>query len=94
MSGVLILKGGRVMDPASQRDEVLDVLIAGGIIQKIGRNLESSEARVIPADGKIVAPGLIDLHAHLREPGGEAHETIRSGAMAAAAGSGGSIILK
>ena len=85
MREALILQKGRVMDPASQTDEVMDVLIAEGVIQKMGHDIKMPGARVIPLEGKMVTPGLIDLHTHLREPGGEAHETIRSGAMAAAA---------
>lgn len=81
-----ILKGGRVIDPANQRDEVCDVLIENGTIQCIGKNLPADGIQSIDVTGKIVAPGLIDMHVHLREPGQEAKEDFCSGSMAAAAG--------
>ena len=81
----ILIQGGRVIDPASGRDETADVAIAGGKVVKIGA--ASSKARhVIDARGKIVCPGLIDLHVHCREPGHEEEETIASAAGAAAAG--------
>lgn len=86
--GNLLIRGGRVLDPASGRDEVTDVLIAEGRIAKIGNweggSLEGWE--VIDAGGLLVVPGLIDMHVHLREPGREDEETIVSGSEAAAAG--------
>lgn len=82
----LLLKGGRVIDPAAKRDQVCDVLIEHGIIQKIGKNLKADDAAVYDAAGKIVAPGLIDMHVHFREPGQEAKEDFASGSRAAAAG--------
>jgi dihydroorotase len=85
-SEAILLKGGLVLDPASQTEQVMDVRIAGGVIQKMGVGLDAAGARIVDVSGKIVAPGLIDLHVHLREPGGEVHETIRTGSMAAAAG--------
>ncbi|HJT45484.1 MAG TPA: dihydroorotase, partial [Chthoniobacterales bacterium] len=80
-----IIKNGRVIDPANGRDEVADIFIVNGkIAQKSDvRNQESEE---IDADGLIVAPGFIDIHVHLREPGFGHKETIASGARAAAAG--------
>jgi dihydroorotase len=83
----LILKGGRVVDPASSRDGLFDVLVDGARIVKIGRGLPVDGARIVevPA-GCIVAPGLIDIHVHLREPGQEHKETIATGTASAVAG--------
>lgn len=87
MSRPLLLRGGRVIDPARGLDEVLDVLLAGGVVARVGRNLDAPEgADVRDVGGLVVAPGLIDVHVHLREPGGEHKETIATGARAAAAG--------
>jgi dihydroorotase len=82
----LILKGGRVIDPASGRDEIADVLIQDGKVAKISPLVPSRNARVINISGKIVVPGLIDMHVHLREPGEEYKETIATGTRAAARG--------
>ena len=83
----LLLKGGRVVDPANGRDGQFDVLIAEGTIARIGPNLPADGAEVFEvAPGWIVAPGLIDIHVHLREPGQEHKETIATGAASAAAG--------
>ena len=82
----LLLKGGTVIDPASKRNEICDVLIDNGIIQKVGKNLKEDHAEVYDAAGKIVAPGLIDMHVHFREPGQEAKEDFSSGSRAGAAG--------
>jgi dihydroorotase len=82
----LLIKGGRVIDPASGTDQQADVLIQDGRIAKVGVDLESVEAAVFGAKGLIVAPGFIDMHVHLREPGIEHAETIETGARAAAAG--------
>ena len=82
----LLLKGGTVIDPGSKRNEVSDVLIENGIIQKVGKNLKSPDAEVYDATGKIVAPGLIEMHVHFREPGQEAKEDFASGSRAGAAG--------
>jgi dihydroorotase len=86
MSSMLLING-RVIDPASGLDAVCDVAIRGGVISGIGAGLSRGPAdRVIDADGLIVAPGLIDPHVHLREPGHEHKETIATGTAAAAAG--------
>lgn len=81
-----LLRGGRVIDPAAGIDEVTDVRISDGVIQEVGAELSVSNARVFDAEGCVVAPGLIDIHVHLREPGGEAKETMATGTAAAAAG--------
>ncbi len=82
----LLLKGGRVINPAEKFDKIADVLVEDGKIQAIGENLEAAGAEVYDAAGKVVTPGLIDLHVHFREPGQEAKEDFESGANAAAAG--------
>ena len=85
MSGLLI-KNGRVIDPANGLDGQRDVLVEKGEISRVARNISAPSARVIDAKGKWVTPGLVDIHVHLREPGHEYKETIRSGAMSAAVG--------
>jgi dihydroorotase len=82
----LLIKNGRVIDPASRHDGVADVWIEDGVIKGVGVNLTVTGAEVIDATGLIVAPGFIDMHVHLREPGFEHAETIESGSRAAAAG--------
>src|ERR1043165_6775217 len=82
----LVIKNGRVIDPASNTDRVADVLIVDGLIAGVGANLSARNAEVFDAGGMIVAPGFIDMHVHLREPGFEHAENIESGARAAAAG--------
>src|SRR3954464_4987120 len=82
----MVIKNGRVIDPASGTDRVADVLIVDGRIAGVAPNLLSPKAEVFDASGMIVAPGFIDMHVHLREPGFEHAETIESGSRAAAAG--------
>ena len=82
----LLLKNGRVIDPASGHDAVADVAIEDGVIAAVGKNLSLAGAEIFDASGLVVAPGFIDMHVHLREPGFEHAETIESGARAAAAG--------
>jgi dihydroorotase len=83
----LLLKGGRVVDPANGRDGEFDVLIEDGRIARIGKSLPADGAEVLTVKpGWIVAPGLIDIHVHLREPGQEHKETIATGVAAAVAG--------
>ena len=82
----LLIKNGRVVDPASGIDEILDVLITNGKIDTVKAGIESSAATELDVSGKIVAPGFIDIHIHLREPGQEHKEDIESGTAAAAAG--------
>lgn len=83
---VRIIKNGRVLDPANRLDKVCDILIEDGKIAKVGADLSAAGAEIINAAGKVVAPGLIDMHVHLREPGQEAKEDFVSGSRAAAAG--------
>jgi dihydroorotase len=82
----LLIKNGRVVDPASGLDGAADVLIENGRIAQLGENLAAPAAEVFDAAGAIVAPGFIDMHVHLREPGIEHAETIETGSRAAAAG--------
>jgi dihydroorotase len=79
----MVIRNGRIIDPANQRDEVADLFIVDG---KLSPQASGSDAEVIDAGGLIIAPGLIDLHVHLREPGFGWKETIETGARAAAAG--------
>ena len=72
----LLLKGGRVIDPASKRNEVADVLVADGVIRAVGANLAADGAEIYDAAGKVVVPGLIDMHTHFREPGQEARRIL------------------
>ncbi len=82
----LLLKGGRVVDPAAGLDAKRDVLIEDGKISKLGTRIVVRGARVIEAKGMLVMPGLIDMHVHLRDPGRPDKETIASGTRAAARG--------
>ena len=82
----LLIKNGTVVNPAKGQHEVADILVADGKIAAIGANLAADGADVYDATGLIVAPGLIDMHTHLREPGQEAKEDFHSGTQAAAAG--------
>jgi dihydroorotase len=86
VSQALLLRGGRVVDPAAGRDGRFDVLLRDGLVAEIGERLEAGESRVYDASRLLVLPGFIDLHAHLREPGREYAETIEAGLRAAAAG--------
>ena len=82
----LMIKGGRVLDPATKTDQIADIYIEDGVVKKIGTKLKEKADETVDASGKYVMPGFIDLHVHLREPGLEYKETIATGAMAAAAG--------
>ena len=84
----LLIKNGHVIDPANGIDEVTDVYINNGEIAEIGKDedLAGVEMQIIDAEGKIVAPGLVDMHVHLREPGQEYKETIETGTLAAVYG--------
>ncbi|MBC8292658.1 MAG: amidohydrolase family protein, partial [Proteobacteria bacterium] len=84
----LLIRGGRLLDPASGRDEPADLLIEDGKIAGSAApgSIEANGHRVIDAEGKIVCPGLIDIHVHLREPGYEYRETVATGCRSAVAG--------
>lgn len=86
MSQPLLVRGGRLVDPAAGREGDLDVLLEGGKVAEVGPQLPVRDAEVLDAKGLLVLPGFIDLHAHLREPGREYAETIATGLKAAAAG--------
>jgi dihydroorotase len=88
MSGrAILLRGGRVVDPEQTLDRILDLLLVDGRVAGVGEGLQAPEgAEILECGGLVVVPGLIDVHVHLREPGGERKETIASGARAAAAG--------
>ncbi|MBR1858942.1 MAG: dihydroorotase, partial [Selenomonadaceae bacterium] len=86
ISETLLIRGGRVIDPANKIDKVTDILIVDGKIASVGNIANFETHDEIDATGKIVTPGLIDMHVHLREPGQEAKEDFYSGSMAAAAG--------
>ena len=80
------IRGGRVIDPANERDEAADVLLEDGVVAEVGTNLSVAEAEEIDASGLWVCPGFIDLHSHLREPGQEYKEDIATGGRSAVAG--------
>ena len=82
----LLIKNGRVLDPAAGIDLVQDLLITEGRIARSGRRLTAAGVETVDATGKVVCPGFIDIHTHLREPGFEYKETVASGTRAAAAG--------
>lgn len=81
-----LIKNGRVIDPANKIDDILDILISDGKIEKVGKNLDEKSCQAIDAKEKIVAPGLADMHVHLREPGREDKETVLTGTRAAVRG--------
>ena len=83
---MLVIKNGRVMDPKTGLDQVCDILVDQGKIVEMGPSLSYEGAQVIDASGKVVAPGLVDIHVHFREPGQTHKEDIHTGALAAAAG--------
>ena len=85
-SAEFVFRGARVVDPTAGRDEVADVRVADGVIVEVGTGLGRASAEVLDCDGLVLAPGLVDLHTHLREPGAEHKETIETGTRAAAAG--------
>ena len=87
----LIIKSGHVVDPSSKIDGVMDILIEDGKIVSVAKDIKREDSQVLDASGKVVIPGLIDMHTHLREPGREDEETIRTGTRAAAKGGFSSI---
>jgi dihydroorotase len=82
----LLLRGGRVVDPQAGLDGVADVLVDDGKIVAVGKGLSADGATVVECEGRVVLPGLVDVHTHLREPGYEYKEDVESGARAAAHG--------
>jgi dihydroorotase len=87
---MILLRGGRLLDPSQHLDETGDLLLADGVVEAVGRvgdvRRDGAELETIDCAGRVVSPGFIDVHCHLREPGREEVETIASGARAAAAG--------
>ena len=89
----MLIRGGRIVDPSQKLDEVLDLLLVDGKVADMGEGIEAPEdCETIDASDLVVSPGLIDVHVHLREPGGEHKETIESGSRAAAAGGFTSVV--
>jgi dihydroorotase len=86
MTRKLLLRGGRLVDPASGHDGAADVLVDHGVIAEVDAGLRAAGAQVVDCGGLVVCPGFVDLHVHLREPGREDAETIESGSRAAALG--------
>lgn len=82
----ILLRNGRVVDPSQNVDQVLDILIEDGRITALKPNLGGPDAEILECEGLVIAPGFVDMHVHLREPGKEDAETIRTGTLAAAAG--------
>ena len=82
----ILLKGGHVVDPANNVDSESDILIKGDKIAQVGKNIKAGSAKTIDCKGKLVFPGLIDMHTHLRQPGREDEETILTGSKAALKG--------
>ena len=85
-SGDLLVRGGRVIDTAGGVDQIADVLVRGGLVAAVGRNLDATAVPTMDATGCIVSPGFIDLHTHLREPGFEQKGTIATETEAALRG--------
>jgi len=81
-----LIRNGRVVDPANKIDEISDILISGGRIEAVGKALDEKAGKTIDAKGMIVAPGFVDMHVHLREPGREDKETVRTGTRSAIRG--------
>src|SRR5258708_578474 len=81
----LLITNGRVIDPSQELDAIFDVLIEDGVIARVDKRIKAN-VDTIDAEGLVVAPGLVDLHTHLREPGQEHKETIATGTRAAVAG--------
>ncbi|MFB0566737.1 MAG: dihydroorotase [Candidatus Aminicenantaceae bacterium] len=88
----LLIKNGRVIDPASKKDDTLDILIEKGKLIDIKAKISLDKVKTIDASRLVVAPGFIDMHTHLREPGQEEKETIKTGSLAAAKGGFTSIL--
>ncbi len=88
----ILIKNGRVIDPANNLDGIADILVENSRIAKVAKNIKADADTVIEAAGKIVLPGIVDMHVHLREPGREDKETIASGSKAAAKGGATSVL--
>jgi len=82
----ILIKNGRVIDPANNIDTVLDILIDGNLISQVAKNIITQPDSIIDATNKIVAPGIVDMHVHLRQPGREDKETVATATAAAAKG--------
>ena len=82
----ILIKGGRLIDPANKIDAIFDILIDGNLISKVAKNIKVQAEAIIDATNKIVAPGIIDMHVHLRQPGREDKETVATATIAAAKG--------
>jgi dihydroorotase len=82
----LLIKNGHVVDPSQKLDHALDILIEDGVVKKLAKNISADSSEILDAKGLVVAPGFIDIHVHLREPGFEQKETILTGMRAAAKG--------
>ncbi|MFA6349827.1 MAG: dihydroorotase [Candidatus Omnitrophota bacterium] len=88
----LLIKNGRVIDPASKIDDTLDILVDNARIANIAKDIKNGSSQVIDASGKIIIPGIVDMHVHLREPGREDKETVLTGTLAALKGGVTSIL--
>ncbi|MEA2550665.1 MAG: dihydroorotase, partial [Actinomycetota bacterium] len=86
MSEAVLIRGARLLDPISGRDEIANVWVADGVIGGVGQGSAPSDADLIDCEGLVLTPGLVDMHTHLREPGEEHKETIATGTRAAAVG--------
>ncbi len=82
----ILIKGGRVIDPANKIDAILDIFIQNNKISKVAQNIQASAETIIDATDKIIAPGIVDMHVHLRQPGREDKETVATATAAAAKG--------
>ena len=82
----MLIQNARVIDPSQGLDEVMDLLLEDGKIAQLGSNLAAPNAQVVDGTGLVVAPGLVDMHVHLRDPGLTHKEDVYSGCRAAAAG--------
>lgn len=90
---MLLIKNGRVIDPQSELDQICDILIEGSKIVRIAKQIEGDFSKIIDATGLVVAPGLVDVHVHFREPGQTHKEDIHTGALSAAAGGFTSVVM-
>ncbi len=81
-----LLRGARIVDPVSSRDETAEVMVRDGLVAEVGTSLDPGDAEVMDLGGCVIAPGLVDMHTHLREPGREDEETVLTASRAAAAG--------